>query len=379
MSQKFRTVGYGGDYAPDTPMSRGAGVVPALRLNLPSKDFINGLSAEELFGCEISVGAVEYKDDKGKARIYHTITFPNTRVVTKKVVKELTAKLQEAMDRGSLEKTKQGYTGRMNQDKTFKKFDTYQYHGKEYVYVQAERYSYVKDSYQDGSPVVDGEWIFLEIGPATLRIKNEWKNLPKCINPKGNGKDEKLNLRVLDAVNAGVPFSQEGSVDYEGGGCDLRRYVEEEFVHDFFLDEENFFVKGKNVSEESIEEYINNLSQVNAGAFVKGSEEMGEINQEFMDLLTSYADAQIAQSKTDEEFRKNKSDIERLKEEYKKVVEAKRRENAGNVPKEAKRKASSGKMKSSIGMLKDFKHNAFPQGERVHKDRHSLNNDDEQI
>ncbi len=360
------------------PEYTGAGVVPALRFNLPSKDFINSLSAEELFGCEISVGTVEYEDDKGRVRTYHTITFPNTRVVNKKADKELTAKLQEAMQKGLLEKTSQGYTGRMNQDKTFKKFDTYQYNGKEYAYVQAEPYD-SGNSYQDGSPVVDGEWIFLEIGPATLRIKNKWKNLPKCINPNGNGKDDKLNLRVLDAVNAGVPFSQDSRVCYEASLCDLRRYVEEEFVHDFFLDEENFLVKGKNVSKKSVEKYINNLSQVEAGAFVKGSEEMGKINQEFIDILTSYADSQTAQSKTDEEFSKNEAEIERLKEEYNNVVEAKRRENGENAALEAKRGAAAGDIYSSIGELKDFKHKKFPQGERVHMDRHSFNHDDELV
>lgn len=58
---------FDGDNNYNSPGSRDAGVVPALRLNLQSKDIINRLSAEELFGCEIFVGTVKYRDNEGKA------------------------------------------------------------------------------------------------------------------------------------------------------------------------------------------------------------------------------------------------------------------------------------------------------------------------
>lgn len=226
-----------GDVNGSSPYDTNSGVAPAFKFDLTS--VASASSAKEAFGYDVLIDAVDYEDYNGKKGTYHTITFGSTRGFGKKADKNLSKSLEKALADGTLEKKNFQITGRMNDDRTFKKFDVYTYEGKEYAYVDAKAYDGGRKAYLDGSPIEDGEKVFIELKPATLIIRTPWEELPKYINPEGKGTATELVVRVQDAVNGGIPFSQKyRSVEYTSDDCDIRRYVENEFMQEFFIGNE---------------------------------------------------------------------------------------------------------------------------------------------
>ncbi len=84
-------------------------------------------------------------------------------------------------------------------------------YGKEYEvdntrYVRVEAFSPDYDSeFENGDTFNDYEPTWFSVEPITWMVKN-WKELPKSINPKGNGKAETLDIVTHEGIIAGIPF-----------------------------------------------------------------------------------------------------------------------------------------------------------------------------
>lgn len=156
----------------------------------------------------------------------------------------------------------------------------FEYKGKRYVRVVSQIYNTNFDAlldflkprrYSDGTVLgKDGTVRWVKVEPISFIIRN-WDDLPKSINPKGNGKATYFDLRAEEVVFGNLPFYPDGkyskSIEWESSyirgflnGLDIRKINEEEF--DFykaeggnFTGECNFLNEAFNLSREPIVEY----------------------------------------------------------------------------------------------------------------------------
>lgn len=170
------------------------GWCPALQLNLESIISTRSVSPE-LFKIE------EVKDKKGNI-IHHTIEFgeyPQHRADNKQ-------ELDVAYHNGFMQATGKEYTGYREDDGSFVKNKEFTYKGKKYVRTKVS----IAD---DDSEYLDGkkaktsdkyEWV--EVEPIKWIIRN-WDEMPRSINPKGNGRTTSIKVRSKDALISGIPFN----------------------------------------------------------------------------------------------------------------------------------------------------------------------------
>lgn len=135
---------------------------------------------------------------KGR-ELYHTIEFgeyPNSHVGPL-----LNAKLTALLDRRKLTPTGKVHTVQVGAGNARYGFPEFEYRGEKYTFL-VERYSVVKRVHDEGK-VLEEEtrerihWYKVE--PMTWVVRN-WKDLPKEINPDGNGTANTVSLRTEKAV-----------------------------------------------------------------------------------------------------------------------------------------------------------------------------------
>lgn len=152
----------------------------------------------------------EVKDEFGKV-IYHTLHIGE--YLGNKVNEELSNTLELLYNRGNLNQdliaTGLLYTGN-GQKEDYKDFagkysPQFEYKGKRYARV-------ISNPYNDNIEYSDGtnsgntgtvRWVIVD--PISFVIRN-WDEMPKSINPKGNGKAKYFDLRAEEAIIANIPF-----------------------------------------------------------------------------------------------------------------------------------------------------------------------------
>lgn len=143
----------------------------------------------------------EVKNIRGNI-LYHTMelgAFPKN-FVDDKLEKFLTEKIS------SLRKTGKTYSGYfdINTDK-FIQNEEYEYNGEKYVLARAIN----EKNNLDGSSASSTDlYRWFKVEPITWQIRN-WQDLPKTINPKGNGNAKYIDIRSEEAILPGMPFFTE--------------------------------------------------------------------------------------------------------------------------------------------------------------------------
>lgn len=152
----------------------------------------------------------EVKDEYGKI-LYHTLQigeYPKT-----KTDEELSQTLEDLYNAGKIkegiEATGRWYSGngqkRIYADYAGKHNPEFEYKGNRYVRVV----SYPEDernTYSDGTKTgKEGTVRWVKVEPISFKIIN-WDEMPKTINPKGNGTAKYFDLRAEEVIIANIPF-----------------------------------------------------------------------------------------------------------------------------------------------------------------------------
>ncbi len=248
---------------------------------MPNDASTNGDENEEIKQLNIK----EVKDVEGKT-IYHTLQIGE--YVKTKADEKLSKTLETLYNEGNV---KEGIscTGRWysdngqkkrNKDYAGKHSPEFEYQGQRYVrvvsnpfpdsYVSRQLVSHAK--YSDGTMAGKiGTIRWVKVEPISFVIKN-WDEMPKSINPKGNGKAEYFDLRTEEAITSSIPFYpnkdeknvamwQNSSIRGFLNGIDVRNIqsngnIEYSANHGGnFTGQCNFLNEAFNLSREPIKEY----------------------------------------------------------------------------------------------------------------------------
>lgn len=348
-------------------------VRPALYLNLPSK--ISAPRADGSSEARVGNHKVEIFENGGKHYI---------KVFSLQVPQTLVSKPKE------LEKTDKVCSGRYDADaKTMIKNPVYISNGERYVEFTAK----TEDNKLitiDGVKVETGDTAYAKLVPLVLEIVN-WDNLPTSVNPQGNGKDKEI-FAVAERGYYQVPFNEECSDGNDYAKAYIHK-VEEKLLDEMFYEEE---MVSEEVSEETNEpnfkeqleasmsgdvcllDKVKRLGVLDATLFEKDSESMNIIAEVITSLMASESDKYYAEAESNDRIAKIDEDMRLIMEEYKKIVTAKREEFAKIKALSEARGAASSKTKAALSDLKKFKRQQFPQGDRVHMDRHSFHSEEQE-
>lgn len=250
---------------------RNIGIRPSflykLPIEVPKQNFLFSIFSKKMLkednlNVEFHTDIIEVKDSNGQV-IYHCLRLgerPKTRVS-----KELNKKLEDLYNNGGLREginaTGRWYTDNGN-CKLKKQFAGI--HSPEFEY-KGEKY--VREiTYRDGNN--RAQWVKIE--KVSWIIRN-WKEMPKYINPKGNGKAKYFDL-ISEEILTSMPFypeeKDENSTMWQNSmprgflnGIDVRN-IEENGIHKYsasrggdFSGECNFLNETFNLGREPIYEY----------------------------------------------------------------------------------------------------------------------------
>lgn len=206
-----------GDWLDTYTFRRNAGLCPSLHYHLPSDistrsalRFLNGQKnrdeSEELEQFDIR----EVKDTEGKI-IYHTLQIGE--YVKTKVDEDLSRTLESLYHGGKIQEgilcTGRWYSGN-GQKENYKDYagkhsPEFEYQGNKYVRVVSYPNTEA-DKYSDGTPSGKvGTIRWAKVEPISFVIKN-WDEMPKSINPRGNGRAKYFDLRAEEAITSNIPF-----------------------------------------------------------------------------------------------------------------------------------------------------------------------------
>ena len=216
-SYKVDYVHNDGDFHTMYTRIMGAGLCPSLHYHLPSdisarsvlrflkrKKYIDESKELEQFDIR------KVKNTTGEI-IYHTLQigeYPKT-----KVDENLSKILENLYNYGNLKNelvcTGRWYSGN-GQKENYKDYagkhsPEFEYQGQRYVRVVSYQEN-EKGRYSDGTlsgKVGTIRWVKVE--PISFVIKN-WDEMPKSINPKGNGRAKYFDLRAEEAITSNIPF-----------------------------------------------------------------------------------------------------------------------------------------------------------------------------
>ena len=187
-----------------------ATLCPSLHFKLPS-------SRQDLISNEENANIKEIKDENGKV-IYHTLQigeYPKT-----KADENLSELLETLYNNGNIAKeltcTGRWYTVNGQQELfgnfVGKHIPEFEYKGNRYVRVVSYIYD-SNDKYSDGTLAGQtGTVRWVKVEPISFVIKN-WEEMPRNINPKGNGRAKFYNLRAEEGLLANIPFYPEYDVN----------------------------------------------------------------------------------------------------------------------------------------------------------------------
>lgn len=178
---------------------RDGGLCPSLHYHLPDE-------SEELEQFDIR----EVKDTEGKI-IYHTLHIGEYSGT--KLNEDLIRTLESLYHRGKIQEgilcTGRWYSGNGQKDpyKDYagKHSPEFEYQGQRYVRVVSYPNS-EEQRYTDGTPCGKvGTISWVKVEPISFVIKN-WDEMPKRMNPKGNGRAKYFDLRAEEAITSNIPF-----------------------------------------------------------------------------------------------------------------------------------------------------------------------------
>ena len=280
--QNIRVINDNGDtnFYCTSNVSRNVGICPTLRYSLPHNDSLfsklfsfkkQKINEEKEQFCIKDVKSLD-----GKI-ICHTLQigeYPKT-----KVNNDLSKTLESLYNNGNLQEgiscTGRWYSsnGQIINAKDYagKHNPEFEYQGERYVRVVS--YPYTRsDRYSDGTSTGNSGIIrWAKVEPISFIINN-WEQMPKNINPKGNGTAKYFDLKAEEAIIANIPFYpekegknismwQNSSIRGFLNGIDVRDIQSNGNIHHGashggnFTGECNFLNEAFNLSREPIIEY----------------------------------------------------------------------------------------------------------------------------
>ena len=170
-------------------------ICPALRLDLSAV-----ISARKLSQDVFKINDVVNKNGKV---LYHTIEFgeyPKTYVGETK-----NEELENLYFEKSLVNTSKTYTGRyIYDDGELALYSEFEHEGQRYVRVINQKYD--ASQFSDGTMAPEsGTPLWAKVEPITWKIKN-WEDMPRSINPQGNGNAKFIDVRAEYGILSGIPF-----------------------------------------------------------------------------------------------------------------------------------------------------------------------------
>ena len=236
-----------------------AGLCPALHLNLSS--VISARSASRDF-------KIEPFKDKGGKTLYYTIEFGSYPQDKAKEAQEL----ERLFNAHRLTPTGKTYTGYMNDDGSFQQNPEFEYGGKKYVRVISKKYN-GNSEYKDKTKAPEnGTPMWVEVQPIKWKIKN-WDELPRSINPIGNGTAKTIYVKSEEGIMSGIPFYPEyGKTEHTMwqnsplraifNGYDLHEELSKGNGNKRYKSDKNYCFKGKGFLQEALDSSLSISSAI---------------------------------------------------------------------------------------------------------------------
>ena len=238
---------------------KSAGLCPALHLNLSS--VISARSASRDFKIE------PFKDKSGKI-LYYTIEFgsyPQDKARN-------SSELEKLYNARKLTPTGKTYTGYMKEDGSFEQNQEFEYGGKKYVRVISEKYDDDSEYKDKTKAPEDGTPMWAEVQPIKWKIKN-WDELPRSINPNGNGTAKTIYVKSEEGIMSGIPFYPEyGETEHTMwqnsplraifNGYDLHEELSKGNGNKRYKSDKNYCFKGKGFLQEALDSSLSIFSAI---------------------------------------------------------------------------------------------------------------------
>lgn len=239
--------------------NKSAGLCPALHLNLSS--VISARSASSDFKTE------SFKDKSGKI-LYHTIEFgsyPQDKAKN-------SGELERLFNAHKLTPTGKTYTGYMKEDGSFQQNQEFEYGGKKYVRVISKKYDNDSEYKDKTKAPEDGTPMWAEVQPIKWKIKN-WDELPRSINPNGNGTAKTIYVKSEEGIMSGIPFYPEyGETEHTMwqnsplraifNGYDLHEELSKGNGNKRYKADKNYCFKGKGFLQEALDSSLSISSAI---------------------------------------------------------------------------------------------------------------------
>ena len=238
---------------------KSAGLCPALHLNLSS--VISARSASSDFKIE------SFKDKSGKI-LYYTIEFgsyPQDKAKN-------SGELERLFNAHKLTPTGKTYTGYMKEDGSFQQNQEFEYGGKKYVRVISKKYDNDSEYKDKTKAPEDGTPMWAEVQPIKWKIKN-WDELPRSINPNGNGTAKTIYVKSEEGIMSGIPFYPEyGETEHTMwqnsplraifNGYDLHEELSKGNGNKRYKADNNYRFKGKGFLQEALDSSLSISSTI---------------------------------------------------------------------------------------------------------------------
>ena len=238
---------------------KSAGLCPALHLNLSS--VISARSASSDFKIE------SFKDKSGKI-LYYTIEFgsyPQDKAKN-------SGELERLFNAHKLTPTGKTYTGYMKEDGSFQQNQEFEYGGKKYVRVISKKYDNDSEYKDKTKAPEDGTPMWAEVQPIKWKIKN-WDELPRSINPNGNGTAKTIYVKPEEGIMSGIPFYPEyGETEHTMwqnsplraifNGYDLHEELSKGNGNKRYKADNNYRFKGKGFLQEALDSSLSISSAI---------------------------------------------------------------------------------------------------------------------
>lgn len=139
----------------------------------------------------------------------------------------------------------------------------FEYNGEKYVrvIVSDNNLKYFDLRYSDGTKTgKEGTIRWVKVEPISYIIKN-WNEMPKRINPKGNGKAKYFDLRAEEGIISNLPCYSDMRSFIPWGYTRIRGFlnginIKKDSASEYFSGECNFFNEAFNLSRKPMVEYI---------------------------------------------------------------------------------------------------------------------------